>query len=103
MLRHAAAHARQASAQRSQWSVRWFAHSAPHASQICAQSWQMVRTKALSRAMHAAASRQMSAQSRSSLMQAAIAFTSFSPKQAVAQCSQAAAHALHARMHSSND
>jgi hypothetical protein len=54
---------------------------------------------ALSRAIAAAASWQMAAQSMSNAMQAAIIFTSSSCRQAAAQWLQASAHSLQAAMH----
>ena len=61
---------------------------------------QFTGSVATGRLIQAAASRQISAQSRSSLMHSAMAFISASARHASAHCSHVSAHSLHASMQS---
>jgi hypothetical protein len=85
LSRQACAQSRQALAQVWQCSIWCLPHSAPHASQILAQSVHSSREKALFEAKNCATSRQIDAQSRSRRMQSAIIFTFGSLRHAVAQ------------------
>lgn len=96
ICRHSAAHVRQASAQRLQWSWACFAHSTAQLSQISAHRRQVVAMCSLPRAMTVAANRQVSAHSTSSAMQRAIALTSTSCRHADRHWLQAMAHWLQA-------
>ncbi len=98
-VRHASAHARHASAHRRQWSCACVPHSAAQASQTEAQSRQTSVSNSDRRLMNAAASQQRAAQSLSSRTHFAIACTSGSARQAVAQCSHAWAHRTQASRH----
>lgn len=98
MRRHSFAQRLQACAHSWQWGCWCLAHSSPQASQICAHVPQTDFANVLPRAMKPAAIRQTAAQSISKAMQFAIIFTSSSCRQAVAQWSQASAHALQASM-----
>ena len=66
---------------------------------MSAHKAQIAFAFSLPRAIAPAARRQITAQSMSSATHRAIIFTSSSCKQAVAQWSQASAHALQAAMH----
>lgn len=101
ICRHSSAQRSQASAQRWQCSVSCRRHSWPQASQMSAQMRQISVAKRESRDMYAAAMKQMAEQSRSRRMHSAIAETSCSSRQAVAQCSHSCAHSRHARMQDS--
>jgi hypothetical protein len=67
-------------------------HSSPHAWQICAHAAHIAFADSLARAIAAAATAQMSAQSMSSAMHRAIILTSCSWRQDEAQWLQASAH-----------
>ncbi len=77
------------------------AHSAPHASHTSAHRAQARSANGEPRAISRAANEQVSAQLRSSSMHRVILSTDSSCKQAVAQCSHASMHSLHASMQSS--
>jgi hypothetical protein len=102
IFRHSSAQRLQACAQSWQCWALCLAHSSPHALQISAHSLQMALAWALPRAIAAAASWQIAAQSISSAMHLVIAFTSSSARHEAAQWLQAVAHSLHASMHDSN-
>jgi len=97
MLLHAAAQRRQASAQSWHASLSCLAHSVAQASQIFAQSAHQSAAKGEPRDMARAQAWQISAQSRQSLRQSAIAA---SPMQQSMQVSQAAVQSRQAWMQS---
>jgi len=100
--RQASAQRAHASAQRLQWSMLCFLHSAAQPRHASAQSAQMACKCSPPLAIEAAASRQMSAHSRSNAIHRAMGFGSVSLRHAVAHSRQAAAHSLHARRHASS-
>lgn len=99
MRLHSSAHRRQAFAHSWQCAIWCLAHSSPQASQIVAHTPQMAALHSLCRAIAAAASWQIAAQSMSSAMHRAIIFTLSSFRHAAAQLLHTTAQSLHASMH----
>ncbi len=102
IARQASAQRAHAWAQRLQWSMLCLLHSAAQPRHASAQSAQMACKCSPPLAIEAAASRQMSAHSRSNAIHRAMGFGSVSLRHAVAHSRQAAAHLLHARRHASS-
>jgi hypothetical protein len=100
IFRHSTPQRRQASAHCWQWSMSCLAHSKAQASQTSAHSRHAAGAWSLPPAMKAAAKWQICAQSVSSPMHRAMAFTSGSCRQQAAQWLQATAQAWQAAMHS---